>query len=195
MNIPDRQEAMTLGDRIAVLNAGKLQQVGAPQELYDRPANTFVAGFFGNPGMNIFDATLNRETATLQLAGGAWQIPSEPLLAGKVTLLEQMHRPLLAGLRPEMFSTSASGAEVRVESIESLGHECLVHFTPLCAVPGRNRNRLVARLPGPAVVRAGQTIRLGFDPQLLQLFTPEGDAIHHSREQYRHPVPGLTRYL
>ena len=173
----DQVEAMTLGDRIAVLNVGKLQQVGPPQELYDHPANTFIAAFLGNPGMNIFDATLNRETATLQLAAGAWQVPFEPLLARKPSLVEHMGRPLLAGLRPEMFSTSTSGAEATVESVESLGHECLVYFTPLFVVPGRDKKTLIARLPGPAVYGAGQSIRLGFDPEQLHLFTEEGDVI------------------
>jgi multiple sugar transport system ATP-binding protein len=173
----DQVEAMTLGDRIAVLNAGKLQQAGPPQELYDHPANTFIAAFLGNPGMNIFDATLNRETAMMQLAAGAWQIPFEPLLARKPSLVKYMDQPLLAGLRPEMFSTSTSGVEASVESVEALGHECLVYFTPLCVVPGRVRDTLIARLPGPAVNEAGQSIRLRFDPERLHLFTQEGDAI------------------
>ena len=173
----DQVEAMTLGDRIAVLNLGKLQQVGPPQELYDHPANTFIATFLGNPGMNIFDAMLDRQTATLQLAAGAWQIPFEPLLAGKPSLVEHMDRPLLAGLRPEMFLTSTSGAEVSVETVESLGHECLVYFTPLCVAPGRDQKTLIARLPGPAVYRAGKSIRLGFDPEQLHFFSETGDVI------------------
>ncbi|MCF1439219.1 MAG: sn-glycerol-3-phosphate ABC transporter ATP-binding protein UgpC [Shewanella sp.] len=173
----DQVEAMTLGDRIAVLNAGKLQQVGRPQELYDHPANTFVAVFLGNPGMNIFDATLNRDTAMLQLAGGAWQIPLEPLLAGKPTLMKYMERPLLAGLRPEMFSTSNSGAEVTVESVESLGHECLVYFTPSRLGPSGERKTQVARLPGPALYGTGKSIRLSFDPERLHFFTTDGEAI------------------
>ncbi|MCG8038890.1 MAG: sn-glycerol-3-phosphate ABC transporter ATP-binding protein UgpC [Candidatus Thiodiazotropha taylori] len=172
----DQVEAMTLGDRIAVLNAGKLQQVGPPQELYDHPANTFVAVFLGNPGMNIFDATLNRDTAMLQLAGGAWQIPYKKLLAGKPSLTKYMERPLLAGLRPEMFSTSSSGAEVIVQSVESLGHECLVHFTPSGA-SGSDQKTLIARLPGTAIYQAGQSIRLGFNPGWLHFFTADGDAV------------------
>ena len=173
----DQVEAMTLGDRIAVLNAGRLQQVGAPQQVYNDPANTFVAAFLGNPGMNIIDATLNRDAAALELAAGAWQISLEPLLARNSSLMEQPDRPLLAGLRPEAFSTLASGAEATVEGIESLGHECLIYFTPSSAAGDRARKPLVARLPGPAAYAAGQTIRLGFDPEQLRLFSEGGDAI------------------
>ncbi|MCF1438697.1 MAG: sn-glycerol-3-phosphate ABC transporter ATP-binding protein UgpC [Candidatus Thiodiazotropha taylori] len=173
----DQVEAMTLGDRIAVLNAGKLQQVGPPQELYEHPANTFVAEFLGNPGMNIFDATLNRDTGIVQLAAGAWRIPVEPLLARTPSLMEYLDRPLLAGLRPERFSVSASGPEASVESVESLGHECLVYFTPSCVVSGKDPKTLVARLPGQALHETEQSIHLGFDPQRLHFFTAEGDAI------------------
>jgi multiple sugar transport system ATP-binding protein len=173
----DQVEAMTLGERIAILNEGKLQQVGPPQELYNHPANIFVAVFLGNPGMNIFAATLNRDAAKLQLAAGAWQIPLEPLLERKPSLMEYMDKPMLAGLRPEVFSISASGAKATVESVESLGHECLVYFTPSCVAHGKDQKTLIARLPGPVLYRAGQEIRLGFDPQRLHFFTAEGDAI------------------
>ena len=173
----DQVEAMTLGDRIAVLNAGELQQVGAPQELYNHPANTFVAAFLGSPGMNIVDATLNRNSATLQLAAGAWQIPLAPLLERYPGLMEHSDRPLLAGLRPEVFSTFAGGAEATVDSVESLGHECLLYFTPSGVALGKARGPLVARLPAPAAYAAGQRVRLGFDPGGVRLFTEEGAAV------------------
>jgi multiple sugar transport system ATP-binding protein len=173
----DQVEAMTLGDRIAVLNAGRLRQVGQPQELYDHPANTFIAAFLGNPGMNIFDAKMIRETAMLQLAGGGWQIPIAPLLTRKPSLAEHLERPLLAGLRPEAFSAQAAGTEVIVETVESLGHECLVYFTTSGLDLGKDQKILVARLPGPQTKMQGRSIRLGFDPERLHFFTGDGDVI------------------
>ncbi|MCP5406140.1 MAG: ABC transporter ATP-binding protein [Chromatiaceae bacterium] len=174
----DQVEAMTLGDRIAVLKEGKLQQCGRPQELYDQPANTFVATFLGNPGMNIFRAWSDKVTATLKLAGGGWQIPLEPLLRRKPILAQYVEHPLLAGLRPEAFSPRPTPvAKVLIESVESLGHERLVHFVPLGETPAAERETLVARLPGPQVEKVGQSIELGFDSGQLHLFTIDGKTI------------------
>jgi len=172
----DQVEAMTLGDRIAVLDGGRLQQLGRPQELYDRPANTFVAAFLGNPGMNIFDAVVNRESARLELAGGSWQLPLQIILAGR-HLTALRGSSLLAGLRPEMFTLSDQGAAAVVESVESLGHETLVYFKPLAgAVDGRTKP-LVARLAGTHTYAVGESIRLALNPEQLHLFSEAGDRI------------------
>jgi len=174
----DQVEAMTLGDRIAVFNGGKLQQAGAPQEVYNRPVNAFVAAFLGNPGMNIFNAQLNRETATLQLSGGTWQIPLQPLLSRKPRLAQFMEQSLLAGVRPEAFSPHLiPAAEVMIKSVESLGHEHLVYFEPLGGVPGVEREVLVARLTGTQAEFVGRRIALGFDGEQLHFFTRQGEVI------------------
>jgi len=174
----DQVEAMTLGDRIALLNKGRPQQVGRPQELYDRPANTFVATFLGSPGMNIIDARLSRDKKLVKLAGGGWQIPVEQLLSRKPSLAGHLERPFLAGLRPEAFSTQLSpGSEVAVDTVESLGHERLVYFTPLGETSATDRKVMVARLRGPQTETAGQIIQLGFDPGQLHFFTEEGAAV------------------
>jgi multiple sugar transport system ATP-binding protein len=174
----DQVEAMTLGDRVAVINAGRLQQVGRPQELYNHPANVFVATFLGNPGMNICNANINSETGRVHLAGGSWQIALEPLLAWYPQLREFQGRSLLAGLRPEVFSAQSSqAAEVVVEAVESLGHERLVYFTPSNGAATAHRETLVARLSGPQEERAGEVVRLGFELSRLYFFTEEGEAI------------------
>jgi multiple sugar transport system ATP-binding protein len=174
----DQVEAMTLGDRIAVLNGGRLQQVGRPQELYDQPANVFVAAFLGNPGMNIFSARLNREISTMDLANGGWEVRMESLLEHNPWLKYYQRGSLLAGLRPEAFSTkSALAADVMIKAVESLGHERLVYFTPLNESVIENRETLVARLPGPQQEKAGEITQLGFDPSQLYLFQLGGDAI------------------
>ncbi len=174
----DQVEAMTLGDRIAVLNRGRLQQIGGPQELYDRPDNAFVASFLGNPGMNILTAELNRETATLHLANGGWQIALESLLPKTPTLQEYMERPFLAGLRPEVFSTQSEAVtEVIVNAVESLGYERLIYFTPVNVTSRVNKETLVARVKGPQAETPGQMIQLGFDPAQLHFFAEGGGCI------------------
>jgi len=174
----DQVEAMTLGDRITLLNEGRLQQTGPPQAVYSRPANTFVATFLGNPGMNIVSARMNREVAGLQLAGGAWKIPLEPLLRRKPQLAQHLDQPLLAGLRPEAFSPRLAPATgVIIESVESLGYERLVYFTPVSTAPDAQQERLVARLSGPQSESAGQRIELGFDSEQLHFFSAQGEVI------------------
>lgn len=171
----DQVEAMTLGDRIAVLHGGRLQQVGKPQELYDQPANAFVAAFLGNPGMNIFSARLNRETATVHLADDGWQLAFEKLLEHHPQLKNHPNESLLAGLRPEAFSTQASTLlDVVVKAIESLGHERLVYFSPSTVSAEVEQETLVARLTGPQVEKPGQVIRLGFEPERLHFFEKGG---------------------
>jgi ABC-type sugar transport system ATPase subunit len=128
--------------------------------------------------MNIFSAKLSRQTSSLQLAGGGWQLALVPLLAHHPKLSEYPDQSLLAGLRPEAFSTRSQPlAEVAVRAVESLGHERLVYFAPLGAAPGADQEVLVARLSGPQAERAGQIIRLGFEPAMLHFFTKEGDVI------------------
>jgi multiple sugar transport system ATP-binding protein len=161
-----------------VLDGGRLQQAGAPQQVYDRPANAFVATFLGNPGMNIFAARPGRESGMLELAAGGWHIPVEPLLRRNPRLADHLGDSLLAGLRPESFSTrQAPRAKVVVTAVESLGHERLVYFTPRDTAAGGEPEPMVARLVGPQAEKAGQAIELGFDPARLYFFTQAGDLI------------------
>ncbi len=152
----DQVEAMTMGDRIAVLNGGAIQQLGAPQELYDTPANLFVAGFIGSPAMNFFHARLTTYTdgkAALGFAGeGAETGPviplgAEPLsqLAGQAT--SAPGRPVVAGVRPEHLRVAPADAPGAlagiVDVVEHLGSEQFVYVT----VPGIRRG---ARVPAGA---------------------------------------------
>ncbi|MGB5773346.1 MAG: ATP-binding cassette domain-containing protein, partial [Sedimenticolaceae bacterium] len=174
----DQVEAMTLGDRIAVLNAGQLQQVGPPQVLYDRPANTFVAEFLGNPGMNILAAGLSRDRTSLQLRNGGWEIPLAALPQRCRELARHLAGPFLVGLRPEAFSPRRGmTTEMIVESVESLGHERLVAVRPTADITGAGQTSLVARLRGGRAEVAGQKIELGFDSEQLRFFDDQGDLI------------------
>ena len=144
----DQTEAMTLGHRIAVLDRGRLQQVAPPQELYDRPANTFVAGFMGNPPMNVF--------------------PVQYLPAGNNVPAAARS----AGLRPEAFALATDGGlTAQVTHVEFLGHETLAHVLLAPDV------RLVVRLDGMHQLETNQRVRLTYDRDRLYLFDSQGHAL------------------
>jgi len=133
----DQIEAMTMGDRVAVLKDGYLQQVDTPQNLYDRPTNIFVAAFIGSPSMNLYAATLSvtGETATVKLGHQSLSIGPDAL-AARPGLRNYDGRPVVIGIRPEDFEDAAvaTGApadrrlSTTVSLVESLGAEIMVHF-------------------------------------------------------------------
>jgi len=184
----DQTEAMTLGHRVAVMRGGTLQQVDAPLTLYDCPANTFVAGFLGNPGMNVFPATLSRAPDVgLVLVAGQQRIPltgvrSEPPSAA-------LGGDLLVGIRPEALMPDTDltlvdqgRLELLVESVETIGHEKLVYgnipeVPTNSRVDARDGAQIVARLPMHNPVRAGQRIRLSFPLERVYLFDADGVAL------------------
>jgi multiple sugar transport system ATP-binding protein len=133
----DQTEAMTMGDRVAVMRKGELQQVAEPQELYDRPVNLFVGGFIGSPSMNLVEATVDRRNGTFAVQIGDRSIPlGEELLARRPALRELGGRPVIVGIRPEHLEDAAlvpdAPPEQRlrgtVELREALGSEVMVHF-------------------------------------------------------------------
>jgi multiple sugar transport system ATP-binding protein len=187
----DQVEAMTLGQRVAVLQEGALQQVDSPQRLYHRPANAFVASFLGNPGMNLFPARLSRQAGSrLALEMGEQCIALE----GTVEVAAPLDQPLIAGIRPEALtpiqaSGNASGLHIVVDTVESLGHERLIYgHLPGLDTPasvqaldylrglGNTPEQLVARLPGDYPISAGTALALAWEPQRLYLFDAAGTA-------------------
>ncbi|WP_375001317.1 ABC transporter ATP-binding protein [Aeromicrobium sp. CTD01-1L150] len=156
----DQVEAMTMGDRVAVLRDGTLQQFATPAELYDRPANVFVAGFIGSPAMNLFEATVG--PAGLSLGSATLEIGGEQRAA-----LQGLER-VTVGLRPEQLQLSDDGpVAAEVELVEELGSESYVHArteagTTLVA---RSLDRTPARLADPVRLRhAGGAVHL-FHPE------------------------------
>jgi multiple sugar transport system ATP-binding protein len=134
----DQVEAMTLGDRIAVLDRGRLQQVGTPQELYDAPRNVFVAGFIGSPAMNLGSARLidRQGTVALGFADACWPLPPEAV-ARFTDLRARLGSQVVFGLRPHHLlvatdapSPDAPTLRVRAVTVESLGSERNVLFAP-----------------------------------------------------------------
>jgi multiple sugar transport system ATP-binding protein len=127
----DQVEAMTMGDRVAVMRKGELQQVAPPQELYDRPANIFVAGFIGSPAMNMLEAHVERSADGLVLILGDARFPLDDL-----RLASYVGKTVVVGIRPEDLEDAAltngtpeATLRGRVELREALGAEVLVHFT------------------------------------------------------------------
>jgi multiple sugar transport system ATP-binding protein len=133
----DQVEAMTMGDRVAVMNAGHLQQVDTPQVLYDQPVNEFVAGFIGSPSINLVQAQLERSNGRLETVFGDHRLAVDDQLARNHSgLADYVGREVILGIRPEDFEDASlepdSPADRRMkvtsELIEPLGSEVLVHF-------------------------------------------------------------------
>jgi multiple sugar transport system ATP-binding protein len=134
----DQVEAMTMGDRVAVMRKGELQQVAPPQELYDRPINLFVGGFIGSPAMNLLEASLERVNGGLAAVLGSQRIAvDEEVLAARPGLKEYEGKTVVVGIRPEQLEDAElvreSPADRRVkgevELREALGSELMVHFS------------------------------------------------------------------
>jgi multiple sugar transport system ATP-binding protein len=187
----DQVEAMTMGDRIAVLNAGIIQQLGTPQELYDHPANLFVAGFIGSPSMDFFEVNLHRkgdgkaeivvgkgdDAQRLTLQGHAAEVATGQAPGAGDT---SDGRPLIVGIRPEDFSLdgaqSGDGATISgvVDVVENLGNEQLVYVRlPGAYVPEASETKgSTARLGAGARVSPGERISLRVDTSRLHFFDP-----------------------
>jgi len=177
----DQVEAMTLGRRIAVLDRGSIQQVASPKELYEQPANTFVAGFIGNPPMNLFPTRLSLDvTGQALIALGEQRLPAAPAGIPAQSLRACLDRLLIGGIRPEAFSLAPEGETgLLVESVlvEYLGHETLLHFIA-AGMPSETQNGLmVARLAGMHVFGKGEKLRLGVAPCDIALFSEDGQAL------------------
>ncbi|KAF5881085.1 sn-glycerol-3-phosphate ABC transporter ATP-binding protein UgpC [Rhizobium sp. PEPV16] len=164
----DQVEAMTLADRIVVLSAGNIEQVGAPLDLYERPANLFVAKFIGSPAMNIIPATIlgTGSQTTVTLTGGM------SVTLDVATDASEMGKQASFGVRPEDLGV-ADGAdylfEGEVSIVEALGEVTLLYIEGL--VPGEP---IVVKLPGIYDVKKGQRMRFAADRQKLHLFDATG---------------------
>ena len=199
----DQVEAMTMGDRVAVMRKGELQQVAEPQTLYDHPVNLFVAGFIGSPAMNLVEATLARANGTVTATLGSQTLSlTDETLSVRPALKQYDGRMVVLGIRPEDIEDAAlapdtpRGQELRgdVTLTEALGAEIMVHFTmdakpavtddvrELAADAGDDRlgereeqahAALVGRFGARSRVRAGQTVEVAVDSRALHFFDPD----------------------
>jgi multiple sugar transport system ATP-binding protein len=195
----DQVEAMTLGQRVAVMRDGKIQQVDAPQRLYEEPVNTFVAAFIGSPSMNLVEARLSGDSVSF----GGYTIP-----------LDRERRPKFAedgrvilGIRPEAFEDAAFASgnlpkvDVQVDVLEELGSDSHIFFpveaeqiviedaiadnpdddTTILAEE-KNRTLMIARVDARTEARIGSAARLAVDPSRLYFFSPEtGESLLNGR--------------
>jgi multiple sugar transport system ATP-binding protein len=164
----DQIEAMTMADRVVIMRAGEIQQIAPPDELFARPANLFVAGFIGSPGMNFL--TAGTGPGGLQLFGQTVPV-ARALPAG----------PVIAGLRPEHLTLGAGPVSFRLRPtlVESLGSEKYIYFDDDHALrsdttgEGEKSKGLIARVPFSGPLAAGADLTLSFDPANLHLFDPQ----------------------
>lgn len=168
----DQAEAMTLADRIVVMNDRRIQQVGAPMEIYSRPVNEFVAQFVGSPSMTLAPARLTGEgqTAAVLLGDGSTVTTRVPRggLAGEVRL----------GLRPEMVRVSSNGVTTKasVELVERLGERTLIYGRLSDGQP------ITGEDEGYSKVQVGDEVGLAIDGSAAHIFGPDG-AAHHASDQ------------
>jgi multiple sugar transport system ATP-binding protein len=156
----DQVEAMTMGDRVAVMKDGYLQQVDTPLRLYDKPVNLFVAGFIGSPQMNLIEAKADNGQAKI----GDYLVPVDPLAAQK------MHGSITVGVRPEAWRVvgpDAGGLPVQVTVVEDLGADAFVYGTsPVEGTP----TTIIIRVSGRDHVQKGETMWVTTDPRHVHVF-------------------------
>jgi ABC-type sugar transport system ATPase subunit len=161
----DQAEAMTLGHRVAVLKDGRLQQCAAPRELYDRPANTFVAGFIGSPAMSLCTLPLGTN-GSIDLGSAAIAVNGPTAETARSRGLER----IVVGLRPEALEVATEGIPAQVEVVEELGADAYVFC--LSEVAG-GQERLTARIDARRSPKRGDRIMLRPVPGEAHLFDPE----------------------
>jgi multiple sugar transport system ATP-binding protein len=177
----DQVEAMTLGDRVAVLDQGRLQQVAPPRQLYDHPANIVVAGFIGSPPMNFFPTRIAADAhGRLGISIGDQRLAIPP---GEIDARLRGRRDdrLTGGVRPEalQLASPAAGAgavHATVEHVEYLGHETLA-YVRIGDAAGDHAVRVTARLDGRHTLSAGQGISLCVDAARIHLFDAAGERL------------------
>jgi multiple sugar transport system ATP-binding protein len=190
----DQVEAMTMGDRVAVLRSGLLQQCDHPQVLYNRPDNLFVAAFIGSPAMNLYEATVGEGGRSVKLGSQLVDLP-EQVRMERSALAAYAGRKVVLGLRPEHLPAAINGRPgptlvADVDLVEALGAELMVHFTidarrvraegatdaDTEAVTEAGEG--VARVDPEAPVKPGQRCTFGINTSGLQFFDPaSGEAI------------------
>jgi multiple sugar transport system ATP-binding protein len=170
----DQVEAMTMGDRIVVMNEGHIQQIGSPMELYERPANRFVAGFIGSPAMNFFPATVqsNGGPAEVRAFDGRLAFP----LPAALTTAAAGAQEVTVGIRPEHIylaggpwvPTPSALLDVQLDAVEPMGSEIVLYATA-----GED---IVARVAPQRVPRPDERVEIALDISRVHLFDPRSGA-------------------
>ena len=200
----DQTEAMTMGDRIAVMRGGALQQVDTPERVYQRPANQFVAGFIGSPAMNMAMGRVRRADDRLFVEFGDTSLAiADELVAERPGIRAYEGREVVLGIRPEDIEEAAFSAAAPAERTiatvctlrEALGSEVLVHFPAVASAAdsdtveplGDASAIFVARLDAESTAREGERLSLVVDTRRLHFFDPAtGDAVRGDGEALLH---------
>jgi multiple sugar transport system ATP-binding protein len=180
----DQTEALTMGDRIAVMKDGFLEQIGKPQVLYDYAVNTFVAGFIGSPAMNLLPGELQQSNGQMTVKSGDMSVPLPDVLTQAARGANATK--VLLGIRPEHIipvsnyhGTPPNQLNVKVEVVENMGSKQYVYL-------GHNGTTLTGEFPADFDTRPDQNLQVVFDPDDLHLFDEAtGNAIGHSRSAVR----------
>jgi multiple sugar transport system ATP-binding protein len=164
----DQVEAMTMGERICIMNAGRIIQVGPPMEVYRNPADTFVAGFLASPPMNLLDARIEAAGSGLAVVCGGLRLPLAQAPDG------WRDRRVILGIRPEDIREAESGGagaavDLQVVAVEALGPEVIL----VGSLPGPDAPEIAARMGRDFSARIGSAQRVVIDPDAIHLFDPE----------------------
>ena len=198
----DQVEAMTMGDRVAVIRKGELQQIDTPREIYSNPKNIFVAGFIGSPSMNFVYAKIKSKDEVMELTFGDNQITYKDEKKDKLQSFE--NKEIILGIRPEAFEDGyfaneadySESIKVKVSLLEQLGSDSYIHFykdikpvqteaiEEILADEGEDitvlgdNTKFIARINPNSTVAEGEEIELRINPSKLHFFDPEsGDVI------------------
>ena len=165
----DQVEAMTLASRIVIFDKGRIQQVGAPSEVFNQPANLFVAAFIGMPSMNLLEGQMQLDGGRAWIKGAGFALPvpgaPDPRLQGQT---------LIAGIRPQTLQLAAGAGQLQlqVDVVEYLGMESLL----VGQLVGAGDGRVTAVVPGQRADLMRQTVNLEMDPQALHVFDKQSGA-------------------
>ena len=167
----DQTEAMTLGDRIVIMKDGYIQQIGTPQEVFNHPANLFVAGFIGMPVMNFFDAELKREGDKFFVEVGGIKVRLSEDKEERLLKNDVQSQPVTLGVRPEHTDVADEGITAKVDVAEMMGSSVHLHVN----ADGRDVIIIVPTIDMKGNYNIGDTVHFAFDGKVAHVFSKETD--------------------
>ena len=167
----DQTEAMTLGDRIVIMKDGYIQQIGTPQEVFNHPANLFVAGFIGMPVMNFFDASLKREGSKFFVEIGGVKVELAPEKEERLLKNDVQSQPVTLGVRPEHTDVAEQGIASTVEVAEMMGSSVHLHLN----AEGKDVIVIVPTIDMKGSYKQGDTVHFSFKGNVAHVFSKETD--------------------
>ena len=167
----DQTEAMTLGDRIVIMKDGYIQQIGTPQEVFDHPANLFVAGFIGMPVMNFFDAELKRDGKKYFVEVGGYRTELDAEKEARLAAHDVQSQPITLGVRPEHTDVADAGISAKVEVAEMMGSSVHLHVN----AGGRDVIIIVPTIDMKGNYKLGDTVHFTFGGRVAHVFSKETD--------------------